>query len=125
MPFTNFGVQASVWNMGSSISNNYIQYYGIGIGSATSLITDVILSNETGLKTAITGSPDFTFARKVTFIGNFNSVQMSGVQLAEYGLFASGTAGVGSIWFRESFSHLTFDGTNELELSATIEGLAG
>jgi len=78
---------------------------------------------------AFTGSPDFTTIRKVTFTGDYNSVQMSGVQLAEFGLFSSGDGGnpfgVGSAWFREGFSPLTFDGTNELQITTTLEVLPG
>lgn len=125
MPFTQFGAQATIWNLGSVLTNNYVQYYGIGIGSSTASISDQKLSIETGLRVAFTGSPDFTTARKVTFQGDYNSVQMSGVQFAEYGLFASGSSGIGSTWFRSSFNPLTFDGTNELTLSVTIEAKPG
>lgn len=73
----------------------------------------------------MTGSPDFATARKVTFQGDYNSVQMSGVQLAEFGLFQSGASNIGSTWFRASFNPLTFDGTNELVLSTTLEATVG
>lgn len=125
MPFTQYGVQALIWKLGSNLGSLFVNHYAIGIGSTVSTIGDVTLANETGVRNIITGSPDFTTARKVTFLGDFNSVQMSGVQLAEFGLFASGATTIGSIWFRSSFNPITFDGTNELSLSTAIEGKAG
>ena len=117
MVFTNFGAQATVWAIGSNLSNNYLQYYEIGIGSATARVTNVTLVTTTGARAAITGSPDFTTARKVTFTGDYNSTQMSGIALTEFGLFASGAVSTGSLWLREGFPSVTFDGSLELQLS--------
>ena len=124
MVFTNTGVQQTIWRIGSNIGS-FIEFFAIGIGSGTALVTNVTLVNESGARASITGSPNFTEARKVTFQGDFNSVRMSGMQLTEFGLFSSGASNVGSIWLRESFPSITFDGTNELQISASIEGTAG
>lgn len=125
MPFTSAGAQQVAWALGSNLTNNYIQYFAIGIGSGTAGLGNVTLVTETGTRVVITGSPNFATARKVTFLGDFNSTTMSGVLLTEFGLFASGASRVGSVWAREGFPSITFDGTNELQLSYALEVSAG
>lgn len=120
MVFTNFGKQAATWAIGSNLTNNFIQYVTIGSGSGTVVATDVTLVAETD-RNPITGSPDFDTTRKVQFQGDFNSVEMSGTTLTEFGLIASGPSLVGSIWQREGFGSIVFDGTNELQILTTIE----
>ena len=120
MGITSYAAQALTWAIGSDISNNYIQYFAIGSGSGTFAKTQTTLLSERD-RNPITGSPDFTKVRKVTFQGDFNSVEMSGTTLTEWGLLASGPVLVGSIWQRETLGSLVFDGTNELSLISTIE----
>ena len=124
MVFTNFGRQAVAWRLGSSLPSLYIQYVGIGTGSATVLVNNETLVTESN-RVSLTGSPNFTTARKVTFQGDLNSVQMSGINLTEFGFFDTGssTGFTGSIWLREGFGSIVFDGTNELQINATIEVL--
>jgi len=119
MVLTNFAKQAAIWRIGSQV-DEHIQCVGIGDGSGTSLATNTTLVNETD-RVMITGSPDFSTTRKVTFQGDLNSVQMSGTLLTEFGLFTSGATNVGSVWLREGFGPITFDGSNELQIIATIE----
>ena len=57
----------------------------------------------------------------ITFQGDWNSTEMSGTQLAEWGVTANVTASTGSIWSRQAFLPLTFDGTNELQIEETWE----
>lgn len=87
-------------------------------------VDNVTLEDESN-RTPITGSPDFTEDRKVTFQGDFSSVQMSGITLTEFGLFdqASGTGFPGSVWQREGFGSVAFDGTNELQIISTLQVL--
>src|SRR3990167_8822468 len=118
---TNYSAQALTWALGSNLPNNYIQYFAVGSGSGTAVVTNTTLAGETGSRVLITGSPDFTTSRKVTFQGDFNTIQMSGIQLTEFGLFASGASQTGSVWQREAFSSITFDGTNELQVITTLE----
>jgi len=124
MGFTNYGAQALAWSLGSDISNNFIQSIGIGSGSGATGVTNVTLQAE-HTRTVQTGSPDFTTARKASFQGDFNSVVMSGLILTEFGLFASGAVNTGSTWQREAFGSVVFDGTNELQISTTLEVLPG
>ena len=123
MVFTNSGKQFVAWSLGSDVGK-YVNYIGIGDGSGTALVSDVSLVNEIN-RTEITGSPSFTQARKVTFQADFNSVQMSGLNLTEFGLFDTGssTGFTGSLWQREGFAAESFDGTNELQIISTIEVL--
>ena len=125
MPMTQYGAQATIWAIGSNLSNNYIQYFAIGSGSGTAAITNVTLQNETGSRATITGSPNFATARKVTFQGDYNSVQMSGISLREFGLLASGASLTGSVWAREAFSAVTFDGTQELQITYSVDAVPG
>lgn len=122
MTFTNFGKQALTWSLGSEMTNNYISYVGIGSGSGTAGVSDVTLLHEVS-RTIITGSPDFTTAKKVEFQADFNAIQMSGIHLTEFGLLASGPSHIGSVWQRESFGSIVFDGTQELQLISTLEVL--
>lgn len=125
MPFTNYGAQAMAWQLGSNLSNNYIQYFAIGIGSSLARVTDVTLVTESGTRAVITGSPNFATPLKVTFQGDFSSSIMSGVQLTEFGIFASGAATTGSVWQREAFPSINFDGSNELQIATTIQFIPG
>ena len=124
MGFTNIGAQQLAWALGSNISNNFIQAIAIGSGSGTVSVTNATLVAE-HTRTIQTGSPNFTTARKVSFQGDFNSLVMSGLTLFEFGLFASGTLNTGSIWQREAFGSVIFDGTQELQVTTTLEVLPG
>lgn len=108
--------------LGSDISNNYVQYYGVGTGSGTEDVSNASLVSESQ-RFLITGSPDFTDSRKVTFTGDLNSVQASGLVLKEFGLFnESGTSFPGSTWSREALTgSIVADGTIELRFESTVE----
>lgn len=123
--FTNFGAQAAIWRIGSPLNDLWIHQVGVGSGSGTSSVTNVVLLSETDRNT-ITGSPDFSTVRKVGFQGDFNSVEMSGTHLTEFGLFTTGLAAeTGSTWLREAFGSIVFDGTNELQIVVNLEALPG
>lgn len=125
MAFTNFGAQAAIWRLGSNLDNLWIDQTAIGSGSGPVGITNVVLESEVN-RTDITGSPNFTEDRKVAFQADFNSFTMSGIHLTEFGLFTTGlAAGVGSTWLREGFGSIVFDGTNELQISSSIEATPG
>ena len=125
MPFTNAGAQQIAWALGSNLSNNYIQYFAVGIGSATAGVGNVTMVTETGARSVLTGSPNFATARKVGFQFDFNSVEMSGIRLFEFGFLGSATGSTGSIWQIERIGSIVFDGTSELQITNTIEVLRG
>lgn len=119
---TNWGAQAIAYAIGSDISNNYLQYCAIGSGSGTVLASQTTLLNETD-RNPLTGSPDFTTSRKVEFQFDFNSVELSGLHLTEFGFLPSGTGITGSIWQIERIGSIVFDGTVELQILNTIQVL--
>jgi len=128
MPFTNDGAQFLAFRMGSGVPN-FISNVEFGTGSGTASITNKTLVTGS-VRNNLTGSPDFTTSRKVGFQADFNSITMSGVKLTEFGLFISGifgtsTDGAGSVWAREAFPAITFDGTNELQVLWEGEVLPG
>ncbi len=125
MPFTNDGAQFLTYRMGSPLNNLWAHQIGIGSGSGTALVTNSTLVAER-IRNKLTGSADFTTPRKVTYQGDFNSFEMSGTHLTEFGLFTTGFAILtGSTWQRESFGSIVFDGTNELQVQTTIEVIPG
>ena len=124
MPITNWGAQATTYNIGSNISNNYIQYCAIGSGSGTFAATETTLINER-TRAFVTGSPNFTTARKVEFQFDFTASTMSGLGLTEIGFVGSYPALQGSTWQIERFPSQSFNGTQELQVVDIIEVLRG
>jgi len=122
MTFTTYGRKRIALLLGSSLPTEYIQYFGVGAGSGTEDVSNVTLIDEK-IRFGITGSPNFTEDRKVTFTGDLNSVQASGLDLREFGLFnVSGTGFIGSTWSREQLtSNIECDGTIELRFESSIE----
>lgn len=123
MVFTDSARQFITWGLGSDVGL-YIGYIGIGSGSGTALVTNEILLHEVNRQN-LTGSPNFNTTHKVGFQTDFNSVQMSGIHLTEFGLFNIGSNGpiAGSVWQREAFGSIIFDGTSELQITTTLEVL--
>lgn len=120
MAFTNWGKQAVTYALGSQMPSSYVQCIAVGTGSGTSSVTNVTLITE-NVRHMITGNPDYSTPYKVTFQGDFNAVEMSGLKFMEFGLFASGASNVGSVWQRETLGSITFDGTNELQIISTLQ----
>lgn len=89
----------------------------IGSGSGVPLITNTNLVAEV-LSAAFTTPPDISVAQSVSYIADFNSVQMSGIVLQEFGIKKSGLAN--TVWNREGVIPVTFDGTNELQIQITF-----
>lgn len=98
---------------------SYPRYCDIGSGSGSFNISD------SGLKAvydqADYSSIDSSTAREVSWTYDFNSVEMSGNTLLEFGLTGTSGAGAGDTWNREAFSSITFDGTNELQIQVTYQ----
>lgn len=124
MVFTQFGAQTAIYRIGSN-TGEFIGFFAIGSGSGAVTISNTTLQAESGTRIAITGSPNFSTPYKVSFQGDYNSTAISGINLREFGLFTSGTSNVGSVWLREGFNTIAFDGTQELQLSASIEAIPG
>lgn len=122
MVVTNNALQKIVYGLGSDISSDYISYFAVGSGTTAASSTDTTLEHE-WTRFEQTGSPNFDTARKVTFTGDINTVNASGLILSEFGLLASGPSFLGSIWTHDVVGSVTFDGTNELKIEVALEVL--
>lgn len=117
MVITNDGKEFIAIRAGSNISAP--SHVAIGTGSSTKNASTHVLTTEAD-RNAFT-STDYSTAKKLTYIANFNSVEMSGLGLKEFGVFSDGTASTGSTWSVEGFQNVVFDGTNELEVEVSWE----
>lgn len=104
---------------GNTIGSSVPSYFIIGGGSgvSTSFQTELIYPND---RQPVT-STDLSSPNKITWIADWNSVEMSGLYLNEFGMMLSGPALTGSIWSRTNIPRITFDGTNELRVQETWE----
>jgi len=94
-------------------------YFMLGSGSGTALATQTTLIAAVD-RQAITSTNSGT-AFKTTWQGDWTSIEMSGIQLTEFGLIISGGGLTGSLYSRASIPSLTFDGTNELQIQECWE----
>ena len=104
--------QMSLFLGGSA--TNYVDYFVIGSGSGTASATDTALVYpvDRQLVTAVT----YPSSQKVKWQGDWDSVNLSGIQLQQFGMITSGAGLTGSMWSRSSFPGVQFDGTNELRI---------
>ena len=94
-------------------------FFIIGSGSGTSSITQTELIAPTD-KQAVTATT-YPAVQKVTRQGDWNSVEISGLDLKEFGIVGSEAGLAGSVWSRTSIPSVAFDGTNELRIETTWE----
>lgn len=118
MGITNYGKNQVTILIGGSLTSGP-SYYKIGTGSSTVQNTDTDLLTSTDRQEFT--STSFPNSTQVQFQGDWNVTEMSGIQLAEFGIAGSNTALQGSIWSRTVIPSLTFDGTNELRIQETWE----
>ena len=98
-------------------ATNRPTYFMLGSGSGTVVSTQTTLFNpfDGQEATSVTGSTIY----KIKYQGDWNSVEMSGIQLREFAICGSSSTITGSIWSRTTFPAITFDGTNELRVEET------
>ncbi len=118
MVFVTTGKSGLALALGNSDPNRP-QYMAIGTGSETIDIANVDLITETDRRAAT--NTDITTIQKVSYIFDWNSVDMSGTTLTEFGIFTELAADAGSLWNKEGFAGIEFDGTNELQIQQTFE----
>ena len=100
--------------------SDYPIYFMIGSGSGTASATQTELLNVWDRQAVTSTNGSTTF--KVKYTGDWNSVELSGNQLREWGTAISGTGTTGSMWSRTSMPNaITFDGTTELRIEETWE----
>lgn len=114
----NWAKQTTAFLIGGS-TTTIPTYFIIGSGSGTVVASQVELFNPVD-RQAFTSS-DLTTLYKIKYTGDWNSIEMSGIQLREVGITISGPALTGSIWSKVNFPSITFDGTNELRIEETWE----
>lgn len=102
---------------GSTISTP--SYFAIGSGSGVVNATITTLYHEYDRQ--LVTSRDMSTNQKVTFTGDWNSVEVSGLTLTEFGVIPSGGALTGSLWSVAGLPGITFDGTQELRIEEVHE----
>lgn len=118
MVVTNFAKNQLSLIIGGSYIGSVAQML-IGTGSSTVSTSDTSLVTAADRQNAT--SITFPSTRKVSWQFDWNSLEMSGLTLQEFGLITSGGALTGSIWTRDVIPGLEFDGTNELRIEITNE----
>jgi hypothetical protein len=94
-------------------SGSFPQYAVLGNGSET-------FNPAVGSIIAEIGSRSIWFTRDITTVGEvnfefqYNSIQMSGITLKEFGLAVGSTTNAQDLWNRETIPSTLFDGSNEL-----------
>lgn len=116
MTVTDYARQQIVFLLGGSTTGS-INYFLIGTGSSTVTVSDTTL--QTAIDRQLITAVTFPAAKQIIWQGDWNSVEMSGIQLQEFGMIKSGTGLTGSIWSRALTDIITFDGTNELRIEET------
>jgi hypothetical protein len=114
----NYAKQRIAMLIGGSISVSP-SYFMIGSGSGAVLATQTSLFNSIDRQLSTSINKDTAYKTKWT--GDWNSLEMSGIQLREFGITISGTGTTGSMWSRIGFPAINFDGTNELRIEETWE----
>ena len=118
MVVTNYTRNQMSLLLGGSASN-YVEYFIIGSGSGTASASDTALEYAVDRQavTAVT----YPATQVASWQGDWNSVEMSGIQLQQFGMITSGAGVTGSVWSKTSLPPLTFDGTNELRVEESWE----
>jgi hypothetical protein len=110
--------RVALWLAGSI--TEYPSYFMIGSGSGTVTTTQTALINPWDRQIITDINGDTTYKTKWT--GDWNSIELSGNKLFEWGLCISGASTTGSVWSRTSLTgSLSFNGTTELRIEETWE----
>ena len=103
---------------GSGVS--FPRFLAVGSGSGAAAVSNTALIGETGTRADFT-TRDVSTAKQIEWVYDISSVSMSGLDLTEFGVFDTSTAVSGTMWEREGFSSIEFDGTNELQVQINFE----
>lgn len=113
MVFVNYAKNQLTLMMGGSTTGSIGQIL-IGTGSSTISASDTELTTADDRQTVTTIT--FPAQRKVSWQFDWNSSEISGTVLTEFGLIQSGGGLTGSLHSINVLPALTFDGTNELRI---------
>lgn len=89
-------------------------FLAIGSGSGTFNISQTGLVHEFPSTRKGFVSTDITAQKEITWTTDFDSITMSGLTLREFGVSSESSGG--TLWNREEFAGVTFDGTQELQV---------
>ena|SRR3990167_1732024 len=119
----NYAKNRTILLLGGSILNtgsqNYPTYFMLGTGSSTVFATQdsLLTANDRQLMTNKT----YPTSQKIKFQGDWNSVELSGLTINEFGICGSELTTTGSMWSRSVFEGVTFDGTQEMRILESVE----
>jgi hypothetical protein len=119
MAISNYGREQVALLIGGSMGTGNIGSGYMSIGSASGAIT----VNTTGLvftwdRNQFTGgSVDLATAQVITMLGEFNSVELSGLTARQFGIGVVSSGG--KLFQVESMNDLNFNGTQELQISVS------
>ena len=105
-------IAAIIGNSGLSVPG----YFAVGSGNTAESSSDTTLDHEYD-RNSVT-STDLDVANNVTWVGDFNSTEVSGLTMVEFGLFNSGTGG--NLFHREVIGSIAFEGDRELQIQSTF-----
>ena len=113
---TNYLRQQAIEMVGSRL-----QYFTVGTGSQTLNNNMTTLTGSEFLRLAITGSPDFSTPLNVTVNADFNSAQISGLILKQFGSFLQSGINIGSAYIVNQLNgSIVCDGTIELSFEQSM-----
>ncbi len=92
-------------------------YLAIGSGSGTITVATTGLLNYWDRNQFTGGSVDLTTAQQMTMLTDFNSVELSGLTMRQFGVFVEASGG--KAWQVESTTATNFNGTQELQIEIT------
>ena len=120
MVFTDAGKELTALQAWTPSGNRPIAI-AIGSGSGTAAATNLALIAETDRNLFTGGSVDYATPKEVSMQADWNSIDMSGLKITEFGVFNTSGTTTGSVFAREAFNSINFDGTNELQIQITFQ----
>jgi hypothetical protein len=119
----NNGKAQTVYLIAGSITGNSFlpQYFMVGSGQTPVTTTDLSLEHPRDRQLVTTATPSITTKNKITFTGDWNTQEISGTNLSEFGVCGSGAGVTGSMWSRSTVPSITFNGNNELRIEESWE----
>ena len=91
-------------------------HMAIGSGTTAFNVTDTTLEKEID-RNSLT-SYDMSIAKIGTYIGDFSSTDISGLDVSEFGMINATTNG--SLYQRQTIDNLTFEGDRELQIQVSF-----